>query len=317
MTFIDFFAGIGGIRTAFEAAGHKCLGFVEIDRFAAAAYRAIHGVNETYGPETRAGDADEPANAGARTVSGDPPPKGEFYASDIRTIDPVSLPAADLYVFGFPCQPFSCSGNRKSFEDTRGTLIFEILRLAAVCKPRHLFAENVAGLLNISGGSAFHTILNAMGELGYFCEWQLINSAIALPQSRPRVYIAGHAGGIPARTVFPVLPQDAEPRLIIAGNLNIKGRFKQANRVYSPDGISPCLDTSADRPNILTDDGRVRHLTSLEKWRLQGFSDEAYYKAAGVCSEAQLHRQAGNSVSIPVIYEIAKRFRELEEAGAP
>lgn len=284
MTFIDFFAGIGGIRTAMEAAGHTCLGFVEIDKFAVAAYRAIHDT------------------------------KGEFYAPDIRAVNPMELPAADCYTFGFPCQSFSISGARKSFDDTRGTLIFEILRLAGVRKPAYLFAENVAGLLTISRGTALGTILNAMGELGYFCEWQLINSAAYLPQSRPRIYIVGHYGAPPARAVFPILPQDAKPRLIWTGNLNIKGLFQSANKVYSPDGISPCLDTSSDRPNILMPDGRVRHLTALEKWRLQGFSDEAYHKAAAVCSDSQLQKQAGNSVSVPVIHEIAKRLREIEGA---
>jgi DNA (cytosine-5)-methyltransferase 1 len=278
MTFIDFFAGIGGIRTAMEAAGHICLGFVEIDKFAAAAYRSIH--------ET----------------------KGEFYATDIRTVEPRHLPAADCYTFGFPCQPFSIGGARKAFEDIRGTLIFEILRLAAVCKPKYLFAENVAGILTVARGNVFRRILGAMGELGYCCEWERINSAAYLPQNRPRIYIVGHHGTEPARTVFPIVPQDAEPHLIWTGNLNIKGLFQSANKVYSPDGISPCLDTSTDRPNILLPDGRVRHLTALEKWRLQGFTDEAFYKAAAVCSDAQLQKQAGNSVSVPVIYEIAKRL---------
>ena len=282
MTFMDFFAGIGGIRTAMEAAGHRCVGFVEIDRFAAAAYRAIHDI------------------------------KGEFFAPDIRAVDPAELPAADCYTFGFPCQSFSIGGRRLGFEDTRGTLIHKVLRLAAVRKPHVLFAENVAGLLSHDRGRTFRIILDAMGELGYFVEWQLINSAAYIPQSRPRVYIVGHHGSPPARSVFPVVPSDAESRLILAGDLNIKGRFKSGNRVYSPDGISPCLDTSSDRPNILMPDGRVRRLTALEKWRLQGFSDDAFCKAAEVCSDAQLQKQIGNSVSVPVIYEIAKRLKELE-----
>jgi len=163
MTFIDFFAGVGGIRTAMEAAGHTCLGFVEIDRFAVAAYRAIHGVKEIYKTTARAVNADKNTSPGSRTVSGDSPQREEFYASDIRAVDPVSLPAADIYTFGFPCQAFSISGRRLGFEDTRGTLIFEILRLAAVRKPRHLFAENVAGILTHDGGRTFGTILNTMG----------------------------------------------------------------------------------------------------------------------------------------------------------
>jgi len=285
MTFLDFFAGIGGFRTALESTGHKCAGFIEIDKFAVESYRAIHDT------------------------------KGEFYASDIRAIDPVSLPATDLWAGGFPCQPWSCSGARLGFEDARGTLIYEVFRLAAARKPQVIFLENVVGLLTISQGSAFRTILDALGKLGYFVEWQCVNSAAYVPQSRPRIYIIGHYGAVPGRTVFPVLPSDAEPNLKIAGNLNIEGLFQQADRVYSPDGISPCLDTSDDRPNILTPDGRIRHLTSLEKWRCQGFSDEAFYKAAGVVSERQLHKQIGNSVSIPVIYEIAKRLKEIEDGG--
>jgi len=141
-----------------------------------------------------------------------------------------------------------------------------------------------------------------LGELGYFVEWQFINSAAYVPQSRPRVYIIGHYGAVSGRTVSPVLPQDAEPNLKIAGNLNLEGLFQQANRVYSPDGISPCLDTSDDRPNILTPDGRVQHLTPLEKWRCQGFSDEAFYKAAGVVRERQLHKQIGNNVTIGALF---------------
>jgi len=113
--------------------------------------------------------------------------------------------------------------------------------------------------------------------------------------------------------VFPVCPQGAEPRLVPVGTLNTQGGFKQTNRVYSPDGISPCLDTSADRPKFLMPDGRVRLLTALEKWRLQGFPDDAYHKAAAVCSRAQLHRQAGNSVSVPVIAAIGRRIVEAYE----
>lgn len=287
MIFLDFFAGVGGFRTALESAGHKCAGFIEIDKFAVQSYRAIHDTG------------------------------GEFYADDIRAIDPVSLPATDLYTFGFPCQAFSIGGRRLGFEDTRGTLIYEILRLAAVQKPRYLFGENVAGLLTHDAGSTFATILSAMGELGYFLEWQCINSAAYVPQSRPRIYIIGHLGGPPVRTVFPVLPSESESVLKVAGDLNIEGLFQCANRVYSPDGISPCLDTSDDRPNILTADGRVRHLTPLEKWRCQGFSDDAFYKAQAVVSERQLHKQIGNSVSIPVIYEIAKRLKEIENGVTP
>ena len=285
MLFLDFFAGIGGFRTGLEQAGMRCVGHCEIDKYADSSYRAIFDTT------------------------------GEFYAPDIRAIEPDDLPAASCYAFGFPCQSFSCSGRRKAFEDIRGTLIFEVLRLVAVRKPPILFAENVEGLLTIGGGRVFGRILDAMGELGYFCEWQLINSAAYLPQSRPRIYLVGHHGGSPAKTVFPILPQDAQPRLILAGELNTENVHVQSNRIYSAEGICPCLDTSADRPKILLPDGRVRLLSGLEKWRLQGFSDEAYYKAAAVCSETQIHKQAGNSVSVPVIAAIGHRIAEVYGDG--
>jgi len=280
MHFLDFFSGAGGFRAGFEQAGMRCLGHCEIDRFADRSYRAVFDTT------------------------------GEFYAPDIRAIEPGDLPAADCFAFGFPCQSFSTSGRRKSFEDARGTLIFEVLRLASIRKPQVLLGENVEGLLTIRGGRVFGRILDAMGELGYFCEWQLINSDAYLPQSRPRVYLVGHYGGPPARAVFPLLPQDAQPRLIVAGCLNTENVHVQSNRIYSPDGICPCLDTTNDRPKILMPDGRIRRLMALEKWRLQGFSDEAYHKAAAVCSEAQLAKQAGNSVSVPVIAAIGRRIAE-------
>ena len=263
----------------------RCAGHCEIDKYADRSYRAIFDTT------------------------------GEFYAPDIRAIEPDDLPAADCFAFGFPCQSFSTSGRRKSFEDARGTLIFEVLRLASIRKPSILLGENVEGLLTIRNGRVFGRILDAMGELGYFCEWQLINSDAYLPQSRPRVYLVGHHAGPPARAVFPLLPQDAEPRLVIAGWLNSESTFNQSNRLYSPDGISPCLDTSSDRPKFLMPDGRVRLLSGLEKFRLQGFGDEAYRKAAAVCSESQLQKQAGNAVTVPVIAAIGRRIAEALEAS--
>jgi len=289
LCFLDFFSGIGGIRLGLEQAGLRCLGHCEIDKFADRSYRAIHDTKED-----------------------------EFFAANIRAVEPGDLPVADCYAFGFPCQPFSRgSGQRKAFEDIRGTLVFEVLRLAAVRKPQVLFAENVEGILDVSGGYVFGRILDAMGELGYFVEWQLINSAAYLPQNRPRVYIVGHYGGPPDRSVFPICPSDAEPRLIRAGWLNTENTFRQSNVLYSPDGISPCLVTNDDRPKFLMPDGRVRILSPLEKWRLQGFPDDAYYRAAAVCGETQLHKQAGNSVSVPVIAAIGRRIAESRKEVNP
>ena len=122
MKFIDFFAGIGGFRLGMERAGHECVGHCEIDKFAERSYRAMHDVKES-----------------------------EWYADDITRVKPGELPEADCYCFGFPCQAFSIAGNRRGFEDARGTLFFEVMRLAKERKPRLLFAENVKGLLNHEG----------------------------------------------------------------------------------------------------------------------------------------------------------------------
>ena len=288
LTFLDFFSGIGAFRAGLEQASMRCAGHCEIDKYADRSYRAIHDVKE-----------------------------GEFFAADIRAVEPGDLPAADCYAFGFPCQTFSCIGRRRAFEDIRGTLIFEVLRLVSIRKPQILLGENVEGLLTVRSGRVFGRILDAMGELGYFVEWQLVNSAAYLPQSRPRVYLVGHHGGPPARAVFPLLPQDAESRLVPAGWLNANNSFKLSNRLYSPDGISPCLDTSADRPKFLLPDGHVRLLSGLEKFRLQGFSDDAYRKAAAVCSENQLQKCAGNAVSVPVVAAIGHRIVEAYANSLP
>ena len=138
MKFIDFFAGIGGFRLGMEQAGHECVGHCEIDKFADKSYRAMHDVKES-----------------------------EWYADDITRVEPDELPEADCYCFGFPCQAFSIAGNRRGFEDTRGTLFFEVMRLAKERKPHILFAENVKGLLNHDGGRTFGVIISAMDELGY------------------------------------------------------------------------------------------------------------------------------------------------------
>ena len=265
-----------------EQAGMRCAGHCEIDEYADRSYRAIFDVKEE-----------------------------EWFAPDIRAVEPDGLPDADCWAFGFPCQSFSRGGRRSAFEDMRGTLVFEILRLVAIRKPQILCAENVEGILDIQAGRVFRRILDAMGELGYFCEWQLINSRnFLLCQNRPRVYLVGHYGIPPARAVFPIVTQDAGTRCIPAGWLNPSNTFRQSNTIYSPDGLCPCLDTNADRPKILMPDGRVRRLSGLEKFRVQGFPDEAYHKAAAVNAEAQLAKQIGNSVSVQVVAAIGHRIVE-------
>ena len=161
-------------------AGHECVGHCEIDEAANRSYIAMHR-----------------------------PKESEWYARDIRTVDPWDLPAAEMYCFGFPCQSFSIAGDRRGFEDTRGTLFFEVMRLAKERKPDLLFAENVKGLLNHDNGRTFGTIIRAMDELGYDVEWQLLNSKyLGIPQNRERVFIIGHSRN--GRSAGQILPLDTD-----------------------------------------------------------------------------------------------------------
>ena len=178
MKFLDLFAGIGGFRLGMESAGHECIGFCEIDKFARASYKAIHDT------------------------------KGEIELHDITRVTDESIRGigrVDIICGGFPCQAFSIAGNRRGFEDTRGTLFFEIARFASIIRPQYLFLENVKGLLNHENGITFETIISTLDELGYDAEWQVLNSKnFGVPQNRERVFIIGHLRGECTRRVFPL-----------------------------------------------------------------------------------------------------------------
>ena len=373
MKFIDLFAGIGGFRLGMESAGHECVAFCEIDKFARASYKAIHNT------------------------------EGEIELHDITTVTDDEIRAighVDVICGGFPCQAFSIAGARRGFEDTRGTLFFEIARFASILKPKYLFLENVKGLLNHDKGDTFETILSALDELGYDVEWQVLNSKdFGVPQNRERVFIIGHFRGERGRKVFPIRGEDekssakrlginilgntknpngtaqgtrdivhdpkgivgtltAQDRhgIVIAGNL--PGSHEQNGRVYDINGISPTLNTmqgggrqpkirvreatkkgyaeatvgdsvnlahpnsktrrgrvgegiantlvTGDSQGVVMPNFRIRKLTPRECWRLQGFPDWAFDKAQEVNSNSQLYKQAGNSVTVNVIKEIAR-----------
>ena len=136
--FFDMFAGIGGFRSGLEAiGGFECVGYCEIDPYARKAYEAIY--------DTR----------------------GEKFYEDAAKIIPEQLPDFELLCGGFPCQSFSIAGVRRGFEDTRGTMFFEVARIAAVKRPKYLYLENVPGLLNHNSGGTFQVILNTLDDLGY------------------------------------------------------------------------------------------------------------------------------------------------------
>ena len=338
MQFLDLFAGIGGFRLGMEAAGHQCIGFCEIDKFARASYKAIHDTG------------------------------GEIELHDITTVSDEfiqSIGHVDIICGGFPCQAFSIAGNRRGFEDTRGSLFFEIARFASILKPRILFLENVKGLLNHDKGRTFETILQTLDELGYNVEWQVLNSKdFGVPQNRERVFIIGHFRGESGRKVFPIDGQIKNVNCVRQiGNLiqtSSYGGNPHRGRVYSLKGISPSLNcmggggrepkirikeatkkgyaeatigdsVNLSHPNsktrrgrvgkgvantlltgeeqcVVMNDFRIRKLTPKECWRLQGFPDWAFEKAEKVNSNSQLYKQAGNSVTVNVIAAIARRL---------
>lgn len=202
MKFLDLFAGIGGFRQAFEKAGHECAGYVEIDKFARKSYEAMY---DTEGEWTRH-DITKITNEEWRELHG----------------------TVDIICGGFPCQAFSVAGKRRGFDDTRGTLFFEIARAVKQIKPQFLLLENVKNLLNHDQGRTFRTILTTLDELGYDAEWQVFNSKdFGVPQNRERVFIVGHLRGGCGQEVFPIRSDDG------ATNAELKVRnISQVGQLY-------------------------------------------------------------------------------------
>ena len=209
--FFDMFSGIGGFRSGLEAVGgFECVGHCEIDKHANQAYNAIYDIK----PQ-------------------------EVYFEDARKINPYDLPHIDLICGGFPCQAFSIAGRRGGFEDSRGTLFFEIARIAAVKRPSYLLLENVPGLLSHDRGRTFATILGTLSDLGYDVTWEVLNSKdFGVPQSRKRVYIIGYFRERCAGEILSFRETNATPLMQI-----IPGR--EGNRIYSPRGVSITLTSNA------------------------------------------------------------------------
>lgn len=375
MKFLDLFSGIGGFRSGLEKAGHQCVGYVEIDKYARKSYEAIYDT------------------------------KGEWTAYDVRTVRANEIPKADIWCFGFPCQDISLAGKQKGFSGNRSSLFFAVTRIIRSLeekdRPTFLLIENVKNLLSVNKGFDFAKLLVELDEIGYDAEWDVLDTAEVLPQHRERVYIVGHFRERSTRQVFPIrnsgiqnfgqpkqnsntvtagyskaqsigsyIVEGQSAKVKQVGNISAGrsyGGNPQAGRVYDSTGISPSLNTMQggsrepkilvinntkkgyleatagdgvdlayveqntrrgrvqhQRTNTLTnsdslgtvvkedDQLRIRKLTPLECWRLQGFTDSQFYKAQAVNSNSQLYKQAGNSVSVPVVYEVARRLELLK-----
>ena len=203
------FAGIGGFRTGLtRAGGFQCVGHCEIDKYANASYCAIYE-----------------------------PGKEERYYPDARNIDPADLPDFDLLCGGFPCQAFSNAGLRRGFADARGTLFFEIARLAQAKRPSYLLLENVPGLLSHDHGKTFAVILSTLDDLGYHVEWTVLNSKyFGVPQSRKRVFLIGYLDPKCAGKILPVFGTGGKALVQVLGG-------PQGSRVYDANGVA-CTQTA-------------------------------------------------------------------------
>jgi len=292
-TFIDLFAGIGGLRIPFDELGGKCVFSSEWDNAAQDTYEANFG-ERPFGDITKV-----PANL---------------------------IPDHDILLAGFPCQPFSIIGKGMGFADTRGTLFFEIERILKEKKPEAFLLENVKRLVTHDNGRTFSVILAKLKELGYDTHWKVLNALdYGVPQKRERVMIVGFRQ--PRPFVFPQ-PLNAEPNLAdfledhgevdrkhFASDRITKKRMEKVKGREIPRpaiwhenkrgdlGIHrfSCALRAGASYNYLLVDG-IRRLTPRENLNLQGFPSD--FKIA--VPDSQIRKQAGNSVSIPVIRAVAK-----------
>lgn len=309
-TFIDLFAGIGGIRIPFDEMGYQCVFSSEWDAKACQTYFANFG-----------------------TV-----PFG-----DITKIPAERIPKHDVLLAGFPCQAFSIMGKMQGFADTRGTMFFEIERILKHHRTPYILLENVKQLVGHDGGRTFKVILERLGQLGYYVKWQVLNALdFGLPQKRERVIIVGFLDKADCDAfsfdnphkpynLADILEPDDEVDLSLFASDHIiaKRQEKTAGKQLTYPSIwhenkagnisvldySCALRTGASYNYLLVNG--VRRPTSRELLRLQGFPEK--YKIA--VSHQDIRRQTGNSVAVPMIRMVAQKINEIienkEQYGTP
>lgn len=204
MKFIDWFAGIGGFRKGMEMAGHECVGFCEFDKYAVMSYTSMHLITE----EQREYLKTLPIKERQKEILKSEYRNGEWYADDIRTVDARSIPKADCWCFGFPCNDISLAGRKEGLFGNRSSLFYRVMylcgQLSEEDRPTYLFIENVRNLLGVNEGWDFARVLIELDRGGYDAEWQVIDSKDFVPQHRERVFIVGHHRGRSGREVLPV-----------------------------------------------------------------------------------------------------------------
>lgn len=306
---IDLFAGIGGIRLGFQQAFKDKIKFVfssEIDKYAQQTYYANF----------------------------DEQPFG-----DITQIDEQQIPQHDIILAGFPCQAFSIAGHRKGFDDTRGTLFFDIIRIATKHSPKIIFLENVKGFKNHNKGKTLEVVKSTLEKLGYKVFYEILNAKnFGLPQNRERIYIVAFLKTYFHKISFnfeKLKKYNIESRLGDILEKQVDNKYTISDRLWEGhqrrklmhkkkgngfgyslfDENSKYTSTMSARYYkdgseilIYQKDKNPRKLTPREAARLQGFPDNFIIPV----SDNQSYKQFGNSVAIPVIQKIADNiFKEF------
>lgn len=308
-TFIDLFAGIGGIRIPFEANGGECVFTSEWDKFAQQAYTANFG-DEVHGDITKVKESD--------------------------------IPKHDVILAGFPCQPFSHAGLKEGFSDTRGTLFFDVERIARHHKPKVMLLENVKGLVSHDKGRTLQVILKSLDQLGYWVEHKVLNAKdFGVPQNRERIYIVAYSKRyfkdgafsfpIPPKKetqVGDILESRVDPKYTISDRLWAGHQRRKLEHEAKGNGFgysmfkssSPYTSTISARyykdgsEILIAQRGKnPRKLTPREAARLQGFPEWFEINS----SDTQAYRQFGNSVAVPVIEAVAKKIVRLLSTSSP
>lgn len=285
ITFIDLFAGIGGFHLAFHNLGAKCVFVSEWDNAARETYKKnFEKIQpELFAPETI----------------------DQTFTGDITAVLPKSIPDFDIITGGFPCQPFSQAGLKKGFNETRGTLFFDIANIIKEKQPRALFLENVRGLLTHDGGQTFATIRRVLTEeLGYSFFYKVIKASdYGVPQHRPRLFMVGFKD----KTIDFEFPEPVKLTMtmddVFDGKVN-----KTIGYTLRVGGRGSGIGDRRNWDAYLVD-GEVRRLSPKEGLRMQGFPDDFEFPV----SETQAMKQLGNSVAVPAIQatanEIIKRLK--------
>lgn len=295
-SFIDLFAGIGGIRLGFESVGGHCVFSSEFDEDACKTYEANFG---------------------------------EHPSGDITKIDANDIPDFDILLAGFPCQAFSIIGKKEGFNnETCGTLFFEIERILRAKKPKAFMLENVRNLTAHDKGNTFRVIRSHLEALGYTVYAKVLNALdYGVPQKRERIIIVGFKDNVFFSFPEPVpMEQRKSLKDILEQNVDAKYYVKESIREsrlmrtkepnfpkpyishenmagsITPHPYSSCLRAGASANYILIND--ERRPTEREMLRLQGFPDN--FKI--VTSYSKIKHQAGNSVAVPVIKAVAKQM---------